>query len=58
MPRNVFHRAEVTLDITEGKLFLLFELRERQIANQEIVHVMCPAPLCGQVRGRPSPGLL
>jgi hypothetical protein len=48
----------VTLDITVGKLFFLFELRERQRANQEIVHVMCPAPLCGQVRGRPSPGLL
>jgi len=28
----------VTLDITVGKLFLLFELRERQSANQEIVH--------------------
>ena len=41
----------MTLDITEGKLFLLFELRERQIANPEIVHVMCPAPLCGHESG-------
>jgi hypothetical protein len=28
----------VTLDITVGKLFFLFELRERQRADQEIVH--------------------
>jgi hypothetical protein len=58
MARNVFHRGEVTLDITEGKLFSEGNLEERQRANQENVHVMCPAPLCGQVRGRPSPGLL
>jgi hypothetical protein len=28
----------VTLDITRGNLFLRFDLRERQGANQEIVH--------------------
>ena len=33
-----FPQGEVALDITEGKLFLLFDLRERQRANQEIVH--------------------
>ena len=33
-----FPQGEVTLDITVGKLFFLFELRERQSANQEIVH--------------------
>lgn len=33
-----FPQGEVTLDITVGKLFLSFELRERQRANQEIVH--------------------
>jgi hypothetical protein len=33
-----FPQGEVGLDITEGKLFLLFDLRERQRANQEIVH--------------------
>jgi hypothetical protein len=33
-----FPQGEVTLDITVGKLFLSFELRERQLANQEIVH--------------------
>ena len=45
MPRNgdrdapeFFPQGEVTLDITVGMLFLLFELRERQSANQEIVH--------------------
>jgi hypothetical protein len=38
MPRNVFHRAEVTLDITEGKLFSESNLEERQRANQENVH--------------------
>jgi hypothetical protein len=38
IPRNVFPQGEVTLDITVGKLFFLFDLRERQSANQEIVH--------------------
>jgi hypothetical protein len=38
MPRNDFHRGGVALDITDGKLFLRFDLRERQGANQEIVH--------------------
>jgi hypothetical protein len=38
MLRNVFLQGEVTLDITVGKLFLSFELRERQLANQEFVH--------------------
>jgi hypothetical protein len=33
-----FPQGAVTLDITVGKLFLSFELRERQLANQEIVH--------------------
>jgi len=34
-----FPQGEVTLDITVGKLFFLFELLERQRrANQEIVH--------------------
>jgi hypothetical protein len=33
-----FPQGEVTLDITVGKLLFLFELRERQSANQEIVH--------------------
>jgi hypothetical protein len=33
-----FPQGEVTLDITVGKLFLSFELRERPLANQEIVH--------------------
>jgi len=38
MARNVFHRDEVTLDITEGKLFSEGNLEERQRANQESVH--------------------
>jgi hypothetical protein len=38
MARNVFHRGEVTLDITEGKLFSEGNLEERQRANQENVH--------------------
>jgi hypothetical protein len=29
IPRNVFHRGEVTLDITEGKLFSQGNLEER-----------------------------
>jgi hypothetical protein len=33
-----FPQGGVALDITEGKLFLLCDLRERQGANQEIVH--------------------
>jgi hypothetical protein len=33
-----FPQDEVTLDITVGKLFLLFELRETKRANQETVH--------------------
>ena len=33
-----FPQGGVALDITEGKLFLLFDLRERQGADQEIVH--------------------
>ena len=33
-----FPQGEVTLDITEGKLFLLLELRETLSADQEIVH--------------------
>ena len=33
-----FPQGGMTLDITEGKLFLLFDLREIQRANQEIVH--------------------
>jgi hypothetical protein len=37
-PPERFPQGEVTLDITEGKLFLLFELRERPSADQEIVH--------------------
>jgi hypothetical protein len=36
-PPERFPQGEVTLDITEGKLFLLFDLRERPSANQEIV---------------------
>jgi hypothetical protein len=36
--RNVFHKGGVALDITEGKLFLRFDLQERQGADQEIVH--------------------
>jgi len=47
-PPERFPQGEVTLDITEGKLFLLFELRERPSADQEIVHGMCPPTLCGQ----------
>jgi hypothetical protein len=39
MPRNVFHRSGVALDMTEGKLFLLFDLLPGETgANQEIVH--------------------
>ena len=38
MLRNDFHRGEVALDITEGKLFPRFDLWEEQSANQEIVH--------------------
>src|SRR5215471_2320045 len=38
MPRNVFHRRGVALDITRGNPFLRFDLRERQGADQEIVH--------------------
>ena len=38
MARNVFHRGEVTLDITEGKLFSEDNLEEQQRANQENVH--------------------
>ena len=38
MPRNVFHRGGVALDITEGKLFSEGNLEERQRANQENVH--------------------
>jgi hypothetical protein len=49
IPRNDFHRGEVALDITEGKLFLRFDLWERQGANQEIVHA--------QDQGSPSPPL-
>ena len=49
MPRNVFHRGGVALDITEGKLFLGFDLRERQGADQEIVHA--------QDQGGPTPPL-
>jgi hypothetical protein len=49
MPRNDFHRGGVALDITEGKLFLRFDLWERQGANQEIVHA--------QDQGSPSPPL-
>jgi hypothetical protein len=37
-PPERFPQGEVTLDITEGKLFLLFELLERPSADQEIVH--------------------
>jgi hypothetical protein len=44
MPGNVFHRRGVALDITEGKLFLLFDLRG---ADQEIVHA--------QDQGSPTP---
>src|SRR5208337_1973935 len=33
-----FPQGEVTLDNTIGKLFFLFKLRERQRADQEIVH--------------------
>jgi hypothetical protein len=33
-----FPQGGVTLDITEGKLFLLFDLRETQRANEEIVY--------------------
>jgi hypothetical protein len=33
-----FPQDGVALDITDGKLFLLFDLRERQRADQEIVH--------------------
>jgi hypothetical protein len=33
-----FPQGGVTLDITEGKLFLLFDLREKQLANEEIVY--------------------
>ena len=44
-----FPQGGVALDITEGKLFLLFDLRERQGANQEIVHA--------QDQGSPSPPL-
>ena len=33
-----FPQGEVALDITEGKLFLRFDLRERQRADQKIVH--------------------
>ena len=33
-----FPQGQVVLDITTGKLFLLFDLRERQGADQEIVH--------------------
>jgi hypothetical protein len=32
-----FPQGGVTLDITEGKLFLLVDLRETQRANEEIV---------------------
>lgn len=38
IPRNVFHKEGVALDITEGKLSLRFDLGDRQAANQEIVH--------------------
>jgi hypothetical protein len=33
-----FPQGGVALDITEGKMFLRFDLWERQLANQEIVH--------------------
>jgi hypothetical protein len=39
MPRNDFHRGGVALDITEGKLFLRFDLRERQGADHHCEHV-------------------
>ena len=34
MPRNVFHRGEVALDITEGKLFSEGNLEKRIISPQ------------------------
>jgi hypothetical protein len=49
MPRNVFHRGGVALDITEGKLFSEGNLEERQRANQENVHA--------QDQGSPPPPL-
>jgi hypothetical protein len=33
-----FPQEQVALDITRGKLFLGFDLQERQGADQEIVH--------------------
>jgi hypothetical protein len=44
-----FPQGGVALDITEGKLFLLFDLREGQGADQEIVHA--------QDQGSPPPSL-
>jgi hypothetical protein len=34
----MFSTGGVTLDITEGKLFFLFDLREIKRANEEIVY--------------------
>ena len=44
-----FPQGGVALDIIEGKLFLLFDLRERQGADQQIVHA--------QDQGSPPPSL-
>ena len=49
MGLNAFHRGEVALDITEGKMFIRFDLRERRLANQEIIHAKKSRKYCASV---------